>query len=75
MVIKQSTYKSLFISPRTTCYEAITMLLTMCQQRGPPTDFRLYLSETGNDLSMNDTLADLYLLLPKDQKIIIRSLS
>uniref|UniRef100_A0A0R3RKP9 Ras-associating domain-containing protein n=1 Tax=Elaeophora elaphi TaxID=1147741 RepID=A0A0R3RKP9_9BILA len=71
----KSTYKSLFISPRTTCYEAIIMVLTMCQQPGPPTDFRLYLSETGNDLNMNDTLADLYLVLPKDQKIIIRSVS
>ncbi|KAL3998341.1 Ras association (RalGDS/AF-6) domain family protein [Acanthocheilonema viteae] len=71
----KSTYKSLFISPRTTCYEAIIILLTMCQQPGPPTDFRLYLSETGNDLNMNDTLADLYLVLPKDQRIIIRPVS
>ncbi|VDK86856.1 unnamed protein product [Litomosoides sigmodontis] len=71
----KSTYKSLFISPRTTCYEAITVLLTMCQRRGPPTDFRLCLSETGDDLNMNDNLADLYLVLPKDQKIIIRSVS
>lgn len=75
VIIKQSTYKSLFISPRTTCYEAIIMLLAMCQQPGPPTDFRLYLSDTGNDLNMNDTLVDLYSVLPKNQKIVIRSVS
>uniref|UniRef100_A0A915PWQ1 Ras-associating domain-containing protein n=1 Tax=Setaria digitata TaxID=48799 RepID=A0A915PWQ1_9BILA len=71
----ENTYKSLFISPRTTCYETIVMLLSMSQQPGPPTDFRLYLSETGNDLDMNDTLADLYLALPKGQKVLIRSIS
>ncbi|VDK61951.1 unnamed protein product [Onchocerca ochengi] len=71
----KSTYKSMFISPRTTCYEVIVLLLAMDQQAGPPTDFRLYLSETGSDLSMNDTLADLYLVLANDQKIIIRPIS
>ncbi|EFO13667.2 hypothetical protein LOAG_14861 [Loa loa] len=71
----KNTYKSFFISPRTTCYETIVMLLAMSQQPGPPTDFRLYLSETGTALNMNDTLADLYLVLRKDQKIIIRPVS
>ncbi|VDM95746.1 unnamed protein product [Thelazia callipaeda] len=75
LITPQSNYKSLFISPRTTCYEAIIMLLSISRKPGPPTDFRLYLSDTKNDLNMNDTLADLYLALSNEQKILIRSVS
>ncbi|MCP9260959.1 hypothetical protein DINM_004358 [Dirofilaria immitis] len=69
LLFPKSTYKSLFISTRTTCYEAIVMLLSLNQQPGSPTNFRLYLSETSNDLNMNDTSADLCLMLPNHKKL------
>lgn len=65
----------MYISVRTTCYEVIVMLLAMNRQQGPPTDYRLYISGTKNDLNMNDTIADLYMALDNEQKIFIRCIT
>ncbi|VDD93699.1 unnamed protein product [Enterobius vermicularis] len=75
LISPQSNYKSLLLSLRTTCYEAIALLLTMNRNNGNPNDFRLCISSANRELQMDDTVADLYKALHGDHKILIRHAS
>uniref|UniRef100_A0A915B488 Ras-associating domain-containing protein n=1 Tax=Parascaris univalens TaxID=6257 RepID=A0A915B488_PARUN len=72
LINPQSNYKSLILSTRTTCYETIALLLAVIRREGSPNDYRLSLSEAEHDLDMSDTIADLYVALDSQQKILIR---
>uniref|UniRef100_A0A0N5ARR9 Ras-associating domain-containing protein n=1 Tax=Syphacia muris TaxID=451379 RepID=A0A0N5ARR9_9BILA len=72
LISPQSNYKSLLLSMRTTCYEAIALLLAMDRNNGDPNDFRLYISNVNRELQMGETVADLYKALHGDHKILIR---
>ncbi|KAE9549549.1 hypothetical protein FO519_007229 [Halicephalobus sp. NKZ332] len=71
---RESNYKSVLISPKTTASEVITLVLQLARIHGNPLDFHLFVSEDKTEAQIPDEilLAPIYLNLKPGQKIFIK---
>ncbi|KAI6178166.1 Ras-associating domain-containing protein [Aphelenchoides besseyi] len=77
IICPQSNYKSLLLSRRTTALETIRLLLQICRVTNvDETNFKLYLtnSDTEVELSYDVRVADIYLQMSPEQKLVLRRL-